>query len=101
MPRIMQLPMLSFTIIGFYAISHTVTCTGCVTLHIDQWVHVSLAQPLLVGLSITNTKEANSGVFEDQVGALIALRVKHPETRSRVTAKIGLQESKGVNGNLE
>lgn len=69
------------------------TCTWWVALHIDQGVHVSLAQPLLVGLSITNGNEANGGVLEDQVGARVALRVKHLETRSRVASKIGLQES--------
>lgn len=76
-------------------LSFFITCTWWVALQLDQWVHVSLAQPLLVGLSITNTNEANSGVFEDQVGALVALRVKHPEARSRVAAKIFLQ------GNIE
>lgn len=70
-----------------------ITCTWWLALQLYQWVHVSLAQPLLVGLSITNTNEANSGVFEDQVGALVALRVKHLEARSRVAAKIFLQEN--------
>lgn len=70
-----------------------ITCSRWDALQVDQRVHVSPAQPLRVGLFIANTNEANSGVFKDQVGALVALRVKHPEARIRVAAKICLQEN--------
>lgn len=79
----------------FSVLLSNVTCTWRITVQVNQWLHVALSQPLLVGLSIANTDQANSGVFKDEICAFVALWVKHPETRTCVTAKIGLKKGTG------
>lgn len=68
------------------------TCAGRAALHLLQCVHVALTQPFLVGLPVPDGHQADCGVLEDQVGTLVALRVKHAEAHGRVVAIVHLSQ---------